>query len=55
MATTLSSDHSAIYRNLQLRLAIANSHRIIKDRSEGVLMQVRLQYNSYDLMHNQES
>jgi hypothetical protein len=28
---------------------------IIKDKSEGVLMQLRLQYNTYDLIHNQES
>jgi hypothetical protein len=54
MAAMWSSDHSAVYRNLQLCLAIAND-RIIKDRSEGVLMKLRLQYNSYDLVHNHES
>jgi hypothetical protein len=59
MASTWSSDHSAIYRNLQLRLAIANnlslaigSTRIVQ---KEILMQVRYQSNSYNLMHNQES
>ncbi len=59
MATTWSSDHVAIYYNLQLCLAIANdlSLTIGSTRVDWKvsLMQLRLQYNSYDLMHNQES
>jgi hypothetical protein len=54
-----SSDLSAIYRNLQLRLAITNdlslaigSSRIVL---KEVLMQLEYQSNSYNLMHNQES
>jgi hypothetical protein len=43
MAATWSSDHSVIYRNLLLRLAIAN------DLSLGH------EFNSYNLMHIQES
>jgi hypothetical protein len=53
-----SSDHSAIYRDLHLRLTIANdlplaigSTRI--DR-KVVLMQLEYQSNTYNLMHNQE-
>jgi hypothetical protein len=59
MATTWSSDHSVIYRNLQLRLAIANNLSLAigstrVDWKVG-LMQLRPQFNSYILMHNQES
>jgi hypothetical protein len=59
MAATWSSNHSAIYRSLLLRLAIANdlslaigSTRIVR---KEILMQLGYQSNSYNLMHNQES
>jgi hypothetical protein len=54
MDTTSSSDHSAIYHNLQLRLAIANDlslaigpSRIVQ---KEVLMQLGYQSNSYNLI-----
>jgi hypothetical protein len=54
MATTSSSDHSAIYRNLYLHLVIANDISLAI-RSAMVnwkvsLMQLRPQFNSYNLM-----
>jgi hypothetical protein len=59
MATTWYSNHSAIYRGLQLQLDIANdlfpaigSTRVDWKVS---LMQLRHQFNSYNLMHKQES
>jgi hypothetical protein len=59
MAATWSFNHSAIYRNLQLRLAIANdlSLAIGSTRVDWKvsLMQLWPQFNSYNLMHNQES
>jgi hypothetical protein len=59
MAATWSSDHSTVYRNLQLCLAIANdlSLAIGSTRVDWnvSLMQLRRQFNSYNLMHNQES
>jgi hypothetical protein len=59
MAATWSFDHSAIYRNLHLRLAIANdlSLDIGSTRVDWKvsLMQLRPQFNSYNLMHKQES
>jgi hypothetical protein len=59
MAVTWSSDHSTIYSNLQLRLAIANdlSLAIGSTRMDWKvnLMQLWHQFNSYNLMHNQES
>jgi hypothetical protein len=59
MAATWSSDHSTIYRDLYLRLAIANdlSLEIEFPRIDWkvTLMQLRHQFNSYNLMHNQES
>jgi hypothetical protein len=59
MTATWSSNHSAIYRGLQLCLAIANdlSLAIGSSRidSKVTLMQVVHQFNSYNLMHNQES
>jgi hypothetical protein len=59
MATSCSSDHSAIYRVLYLRLAIANDLSIAVgftriDR-QVILMQLGYQFNSYNLMHIQES
>jgi hypothetical protein len=59
MAAMWSSDHLAIYRNLQLHLAIANdlSLAIGSTRVDWKvsLMQLQPQFNSYNLMHNQES
>jgi hypothetical protein len=59
MATMWSSNQLAIYRNIYLRLAIAN------DLSQAIgstwvdwkvsLMQLRPQFNSYNLMLKQES
>jgi hypothetical protein len=59
MAATWSSDHSAIYHSLHLCLAIANDLSLALgftriDR-EGHLVQLGPQFNSYNLMHNQES
>jgi hypothetical protein len=58
MIATWSSDHSTLYRVLQLRLAIANdlslaigSTRV--DWKVG-LMQLEYHLNSYNLMHIQE-
>jgi hypothetical protein len=59
MTATWSSNHSAIYRGLQLRLAIANDLSLATGSSridlKVTLMQVVHQFNSYNLMHNQES
>jgi hypothetical protein len=57
--TTRSSNHSAIYRGLQLCLAITNdlSLAIGSTRVDWKvsLMQLRHLFNSYNLMHKQES
>jgi hypothetical protein len=59
MAAMWSSDHLAIYRNLQLHLAIANNLSLAIGSTrvdwKVSLMQLRPQFNSYNLMHNQES
>jgi hypothetical protein len=59
MVATWSSDHSAIYRNLYLRLAIANDLSLAIGLTrvdwKVSLMQLRSQFNSYNLMHKQES
>jgi hypothetical protein len=59
MAATWSSDHSTIYRDLQLRLAIPNDLSLaIESSSMGrkiTLMQLGHQLNSYNLMHIKES
>jgi hypothetical protein len=59
MVMMWSSDHSAIYHNLHLRLAIANDISvaigITRIDQKVVLMQLGHQFNSYNLMHNQES
>jgi hypothetical protein len=59
VATTWSSDHSAIYHGLQLLLAIANDLSLVIGSSridqKVVLMQLGHQFNSYNLMHIQES
>jgi hypothetical protein len=59
MATTWSSDHSAIYHGLQLHLALANDISLAIGLSrigrKVTLMQLGHQLNSYNLMHIQES
>jgi hypothetical protein len=59
MAVTWSSNHSAIYCNLYLRLSIANdlSLAIGSTRVDWKvsLMQLQPQFNSDNLMHKQES
>jgi hypothetical protein len=59
MAVTWSSDHSAIYRNLHLRLAIANDLSLVigftRIDQKVTLMQLGHQFNSYNLIHIQES
>jgi hypothetical protein len=59
MATTWSSDLSAIYRGLQLRLAITNDLYVAIGSSridqKVTLMELGHQFNSYNLMHIQES
>jgi hypothetical protein len=59
MAATWSSDHSAIYRGLQLHLTIANNLSLAIGSSrigqKVTLMQLGHQLNSYNLMHIQES
>jgi hypothetical protein len=59
MATMWSSDHSVIYRKLHLCLAIANDLSLaigftMIDR-KVTLIQLGHQFNSYNLMHIQES
>jgi hypothetical protein len=59
MATTWSSDHSTIHYGLQLRLARANDLSLAIGSSridqKVTLMQLGRQFNSYNLVHNQES
>jgi hypothetical protein len=59
MAATWTSDHSAIYRNLHLHLAIANDLSLAigftRIDQKVTLMQLGHQFNSYNLMHIQES
>jgi hypothetical protein len=59
MPVTWSFDHSAIYRELQLRLAIANDLYLAigstRIDQKVILLQLWYQSNSYNLMHNQES
>jgi hypothetical protein len=59
MAAAWSSDHSAIYRSLHLRLAIANDLSLVEGVTridqKVVIMQLRYQFNSYHLMHIQET
>jgi hypothetical protein len=59
MCATWFSDHLAIYRNLHLRLAIANDPSLaigfIKIDQKVTLMQQEHQFNYYNLMHIQES
>jgi hypothetical protein len=55
MAATWSSNHSAIYRGLQVRLAIANDLSLAIGSSridqKVTLMQLRYHINSYNIMH----
>jgi hypothetical protein len=59
MAATWSFNHSAIYRGLQLWLAIANDLSLaigsLRIDQKVTLMQLGHQLNSYNLMHIQES
>jgi hypothetical protein len=59
MTATCSSDYPAIYRGLQLRLTIANDLSLAIESSmidrKVTLMQLGHQFNSYNLMHIQES
>jgi hypothetical protein len=59
MAATWSFDHSAIYHDLQLRLAITNDLSLVIGSTrvdwKVSLMQLRHPFNSYNLMHKQES
>jgi hypothetical protein len=59
MATTWSSNHSTIYHNLHLHLAIANDLSLVIGSTwvrvvwKVTLMQLGHKFNSYNLMHNQ--
>jgi hypothetical protein len=59
MAVTWSSDHSTIYHSLYLRLAIANDLSlaigVTRIDQKVIVMQLGYQFNSYNLMHIQES
>jgi hypothetical protein len=59
MAATWSSDHSAIYHNLHLCLAIANNLSLAIGLTwvdwKVRLMQLRHPFNSHKLMHKHES
>jgi hypothetical protein len=58
MAATWSSDKSALYRGLQLRLAIANDLSLaigsIRVDWKVTLIQLGYQFNSYNIMHNRK-
>jgi hypothetical protein len=59
MIAIWSSNHSAIYRSLHLCLAIANDLSlvigVIRIDQKVIVMQLRYQFNSYHLIHIQES
>jgi hypothetical protein len=59
MAAMWSSDHSPIYRNLHLRLAIANDLSLATGSTrmdwKVTLMQLGINSIPINLMHNQES
>jgi hypothetical protein len=59
MAARWSSNHPVIYRTLHLRLAIANdlslAIRVTRIDWKVIIMQLGYQFNSYNLMHIQES
>jgi hypothetical protein len=54
-----SFDHSTIYRGLHLHLAIANDLYLVigvtRIDRKVVIMQLGYHFNSYNLMHTQES
>jgi hypothetical protein len=58
MVTTWSFDHSAIYRDLHLYLAIANdlslAIELTRVDQKVTLMQLGHHFNAYHLMHKQE-
>jgi hypothetical protein len=59
MAATWSFDHSAIYRRLHLCLAIANDLSlvvgVIRIDRKVIIMTLGYQFNSYNLMHIEET
>jgi hypothetical protein len=59
MAATWSFDPSTLYCGLQLHLAIANdlslTIELLRMDQKVTLMQLGHQFNSYNLVHNQES
>jgi hypothetical protein len=59
MAAMWSSDYSVIYHKLHLRLVIANDQYLAigftRIDRKVILMQLGHQFNSYNLMDNQES
>jgi hypothetical protein len=59
MATTWSSNHSSIDHSLHLCLAITNnlslSMGVTRIDQKVIVMQLVYQFNSYNLMYNQES
>jgi hypothetical protein len=58
MAAMWCSNHSAIYHNLHLRLAIANEISlalgVTRIDRKLTIMQLGYQFNSYNLVHIQE-
>jgi hypothetical protein len=59
MAVTWSFDHPAIYCGLHLRLATANDLSLVLGATRigwnDILIRLGYQFNSYNLMHIQES
>jgi hypothetical protein len=59
MAAMWSSDHPAIYRSLHLCLVTANDLSlaigVTRIDQKVIIMQLGYQFNSYHLMHIQES
>jgi hypothetical protein len=59
MTATWSSDHSTIYHNLQLHLAISNDQSLAIGSSKidqnVTLMQLHINSTPISLIHNQES
>jgi hypothetical protein len=59
MSAMWPSDHSAIYRSLHVRLATTNDLSlaigVIRIDRKVIVMQLGYQFNSYNLMHIQES
>jgi hypothetical protein len=59
MAATWSFNHSVIYRSLHQRLVIANDLSLVigvtRIDQKVIVMQLGYQFDSYNLMHIQES